>query len=227
MHTHQLSSIIYRYLPFLSLSHTHTYMYLSTKGFIQEYMGSLSLLHNDLVGNSCGLLKVIPGERLLDSSVLHYYHSTDHLLLRTSHPLYVTHEHIVNGKSHISPIQAIQASLYSSIVDHFMIYHCLCCRVHPVSYSGSSGRILRPAPLLAGHNPAAPFAAQHFCARKSFHRTQASGWDHLCTPRWHQICGRCCSAAVSGTGKGGPCVHEAPYVRLPAHRQYILACGWR
>ena len=65
-------------------------------------MGSLSLLRNDLVGPSCDLLKVIPGERLLDSSVLHYYHSTDHLLLRTSHPLYGTHEHIVTGKESTS-----------------------------------------------------------------------------------------------------------------------------
>ena len=65
-------------------------------------MGSLSLLRNDLVGPSCDLLKVIPGERLQDSSVLHYYHSTDHLLLRTSHPLYGTHEHIVTGKESTS-----------------------------------------------------------------------------------------------------------------------------
>ena len=62
-------------------------------------MGSLSLLRNDLVGHSCDLLKVIPGERMLDASVLHYYYSTDHQLLRTSHPLYLTHEHIVNGNN--------------------------------------------------------------------------------------------------------------------------------
>lgn len=92
--------------------------YCSTRGYIQEYMGSLSLLRNDLVGPSCDLLKVIPGERLLDSSVLHYYHSTDHLLLRTSHPLYGTHEHIVTGKG-----------LYSTTVCHPSIHPSM--PIHP------------------------------------------------------------------------------------------------
>lgn len=89
----------------------HAWSYCSTRGYIQEYMGSLSLLRNDLVGPSCDLLKVIPGERLLDSSVLHYYHSTDHLLLRTSHPLYGTHEHIVTGEGLYYSMSSIHPSM--------------------------------------------------------------------------------------------------------------------
>jgi len=127
-------------------------------------MGSLSLLRNDLVGPSCDLLKVIPGERLLDSSVLHYYHSTDHLLLRTSHPLYGTHEHIVTGKEstslasihryHIPPPitdihyitlvifdhSTLSASIQSMSNSQYDVSHS--CRLHPVSHSGGSGRVL-------------------------------------------------------------------------------------
>lgn len=57
----------------------------------------MSLLDNDIIGPHCGLQKVIPAGRLLDFSILHYYFSTDPLLLKVDHPLFGTHEHISAG----------------------------------------------------------------------------------------------------------------------------------
>lgn len=64
---------------------------------MREYLGSLSLLENDIIGPSCGLQKVIPAGRLLDFAVWHYYYSTNPLLLHVDHPLFGTHEHVQAG----------------------------------------------------------------------------------------------------------------------------------
>lgn len=66
-------------------------------GYVREYLGSLSLLENDIIGPSCGLKKLIPAGRLLDFAVWHYYYSTDPLLRHEDHPLFGTHEHINAG----------------------------------------------------------------------------------------------------------------------------------
>lgn len=64
---------------------------------MREYLGSLSLLENDITGPSCGLKKVIPAGRLLDFALLHYYYSINPLLLHTDHPLFTVHEHVQAG----------------------------------------------------------------------------------------------------------------------------------
>jgi hypothetical protein len=66
-------------------------------GYVREYLGSLSLFENDIIGPSCGLQKVIPAGRLLDFAVWHYYYSTDPLLRHEDHPLFGTHEHVMAG----------------------------------------------------------------------------------------------------------------------------------
>lgn len=66
-------------------------------GYVREYLGSLSLLDNDIIGPHCGLQKVIPAGRLLDFAILHYYFSTDPLLRHDDHPLLGTQEHINAG----------------------------------------------------------------------------------------------------------------------------------
>jgi len=73
---------------------------------VREYLGSLSLLDNDIVGPHCGLKKIIPAGRLLDFGVWHYYHSTHSELMFDSHPLFATHEHIQAGLLQTSELLA-------------------------------------------------------------------------------------------------------------------------
>ena len=72
---------------------------------MREYLGSLSLLENDIIGPSCGLQKIIPAGRLLDFSLWHYFYSTNQLLLQQDHPLYGTYEHIQAGMLQASTVQ--------------------------------------------------------------------------------------------------------------------------
>lgn len=81
-------------------------------GYVREYLGSLSLLENDIIGPSCGLKKVIPAGRLLDFSVWHYYYSTNALLLRYTHPLFTVHEHVQAGL-----IQTVEPLAYAGYFD--------------------------------------------------------------------------------------------------------------
>lgn len=64
---------------------------------MREYLGSLSLLENDVLSPNCGLQKIIPAGRLPDFALMHYYYSTNVLLLHDSHPVFTVHEHIQAG----------------------------------------------------------------------------------------------------------------------------------
>ena len=66
-------------------------------GYTLEYMGSLSLLDNDLIGPHCGVQKLIPADQFSAFTLWHFYHSTDPLLLRRSNPVFYTAEHIAAG----------------------------------------------------------------------------------------------------------------------------------
>lgn len=81
-------------------------------GYVREYLGSLSLFENDILSPNCGLQKVIPAGRLPDFAIMHYYYSTNVLLLHDSHPVFTVHEHTLAGM-----LQTVTPEAYAGYFD--------------------------------------------------------------------------------------------------------------
>lgn len=61
-------------------------------------MSSLSIFENEIVPLNCGIKKVLPAERLMTFSILHYYTSFDPNFPKlNSHPVFIVDQHIKHG----------------------------------------------------------------------------------------------------------------------------------
>lgn len=61
-------------------------------------MSSLSIFENDIVPLNCGIKKLLPAERLMSFSILHYYTSFDPNFPKlNSHPVFISNQHIKHG----------------------------------------------------------------------------------------------------------------------------------
>jgi hypothetical protein len=61
-------------------------------------MSSLSIFENEIIPFNCGIKKILPAERLMTFSILHYYSTFDpNFPSQNSHPVFISDQHIKHG----------------------------------------------------------------------------------------------------------------------------------
>jgi len=61
-------------------------------------MSSLSIFENEIIPFNCGIKKILPAERLMTFSILHYYTTFDpNYPNQNSHPVFISDQHIKHG----------------------------------------------------------------------------------------------------------------------------------